>query len=362
MSLRLSKIPYEHVTLPACPVCLTMTTIPVVSFANFLSDNRQDREEVSRQVYDAFSSVGFIYLKDHGIPQARVDEIFALVGGGCSPRTSCMLTQLQAKTFFQLPLTEKLKYKLNDPWVNQGYTADGAEHHDSHKEAYEHRRFANYLCPDDSKLTGFKSTLDSFYAECLDLSLNVLRCLAMVMNLGDTFFDSITKRADPQLRLLHYPPINRSVIDELGEFRIHPHSDFGLCTLLFQDETGGLEIDPLHKNAFVPAPPIPGTVLINIADLCERFTNGRIKSTRHRVVAPKWWTPFDGDILPPRYSIPFFVHPDPETIIDPITLTEGEPKLYEVVQAGEWRAFKTAKNYSIDGPKLGSRVELEASS
>ena len=59
-------------------------TIPVVSFGNFLSGNREDQQEVAKQVYGAFSTVGFIYLKDHGIPQARVNEIFGLVMG-CSP-------------------------------------------------------------------------------------------------------------------------------------------------------------------------------------------------------------------------------------------------------------------------------------
>ena len=56
-----------------------MTSIPVVSFAGFLTGNREKQEKVARRVYDAFSTVGFIYLKDHGIPQTRVDEIFALV-------------------------------------------------------------------------------------------------------------------------------------------------------------------------------------------------------------------------------------------------------------------------------------------
>jgi isopenicillin N synthase-like dioxygenase len=56
-----------------------MSTIPVVSFANFLTGDRARQKEVATQVYNAFSSVGFIYLRDHGIPQERVDEMFALV-------------------------------------------------------------------------------------------------------------------------------------------------------------------------------------------------------------------------------------------------------------------------------------------
>lgn len=55
------------------------TPIPVVSFEKFLKGDRTDQKEVAKRVYDAFSTVGFIYLKDHGIPQTRVDDIFELV-------------------------------------------------------------------------------------------------------------------------------------------------------------------------------------------------------------------------------------------------------------------------------------------
>lgn len=55
------------------------TPIPVVSFEKFLTGDRADQKEVARKVYDAFSTIGFIYLKDHGIPQTRVEEIFELV-------------------------------------------------------------------------------------------------------------------------------------------------------------------------------------------------------------------------------------------------------------------------------------------
>lgn len=254
--------------------------------------------------------------------------------------------RVQSKTFFSLPLEDKLKYKLAEAHVNQGYTADGAEGVNDHKECYEHRRFSNKLCPPQSELPNFKSTLDDFYNQCLVLAMNVLKCLAMVMDLGDDFFEPITKRADPQLRLIHYPEIERKVIEELGHARIMPHTDFGLCTLLFQDQIGGLEIDPWHEDKFVPAPPIPGTILINIADLLHRYTNGRVKSTRHRVVSPSV-EKFSGEMLPARYSIPFFVHPDPETMIDPITLSKGEQKLYEPVNAGEWRNWHTATNYHM---------------
>lgn len=335
------------------------TPIPVVSFEKFLTGDRAGQKEVAKKVYDAFSTVGFIYLKDHGIPQTRVEEIFELVRNAfhvtCFSSLQLLTRFTQSKTFFTLPLEEKLKYKLTEAQVNQGYTADGAEGVRDHKECYEHRRFSNKLCPSESELPNFKSTLDSFYNQCLTLAMNVLKCLAMVMDLSDDFFEPITKRADPQLRLIHYPEIERKVIEQLGHARIHPHTDFGLCTLLFQDQTGGLEVDPWHEDKFVPVPPLDGTILVNIADLLQRYTNGRVKSTMHRVVSPST-AQFSGRVLPARYSIPFFVHPDPETMIDPITLTEGEEKLYEPVNAGEWRNWHTATNYRLKQPEHSIEV------
>ena len=250
--------------------------------------------------------------------------------------------------------------------MNQGYTADGAEGLNDHKECYEHRRHNNPHCPDESTLPAFRMNVDRFYNQCLTLALQVLKCFAIVMKLGDDFFDKITTKADPQLRLLHYPSISRAELERPGHSRISAHTDFGLCTLLFQDDIGGLEIDPFHTGKFTSAPPVPGTCLINIGDLMQRFTNGRAKSTMHRVVSP----PSDPslsqsageEMLPSRYSIPFFVHPDPETLIDPILLEEGEVKKYKPVTAGEWRDMNTRRNYGLDGvskSQLGYMLERE---
>lgn len=254
------------------------------------------------------------------------------------------INRYQAKTFFDQPLHEKFRWRLQDAELNQGYTADGDEANGGvdHKECYEHRRFANPCCPTESELPGFRKMVDDFYMQCLSLGLKVLKCLAMAMDLGDDFFEAITKKADPQLRLLHYPAIEKKIIEQEGHARIIPHTDFGLCTLLFQDSTGGLEVDPFHSGVFQPALPVPGTVLINIADLMQRLTNDRCRSTMHRVVSPK----VSGKMLPSRYSMPFFIHPDPEAVIDPILKEEGEVKKYEPVNAGEWRTYNTRKNYT----------------
>jgi isopenicillin N synthase-like dioxygenase len=143
------------------------------------------------------------------------------------------------------------------------------------------------------------------------------------MNLDLEYFSTTLATADPQLRLLHYMPVPRSVIESEGHARITPHTDFGLCTLLFQDSVGGLEVDPFHTNKFVPATPIRGTCVINVADLLQRLSNDRLKSTMHRVTSPKLSEDQlealgEDGILPARYSTAFFVHPSADVDIEPM--------------------------------------------
>jgi isopenicillin N synthase-like dioxygenase len=183
--------------------------------------------------------------------------------------------------------------------------------------------------------------------KCYDLSVNVLQALALIMDLDFNYFTTALQRADPQLRLLHYMPIQRSIIESDGHARIIPHTDFGLCTLLFQDTVGGLEVDPFHTGNFLPATPIRGTCIINVADLLQRLSNDRLRSTMHRVTSPKISGSIgEGGMLPARYSTAFFVHPSGDVDIEPI-VKEGESGAkYEKVNAGNWRTMNTAKNYS----------------
>ncbi len=174
----------------------------------------------------------------------------------------------------------------------------------------------------------------------------------MVMGIPPTFWDDKLEKADPQLRLLRYMAIPATTLDAPGNYRINPHTDYGLCTLLFQDEVGGLEVDPFHTGEFRPATPIRGTCVVNIADLLQRMSNDKLRSTRHRVMAPQTTEAevlANNGILPTRFSTAFFVHPDPATLITPIT-AEGEKAKYEPVNAGEWRTMITSRNYGYSLP------------
>ncbi|OJD29863.1 clavaminate synthase-like protein [Diplodia corticola] len=336
---------------------------PVISFAPFLDPNAPESEQlaVAQKLYDAFHTYGWVYLKDFGISDEEVARMFAL-----------------SKSYFDQPIEAKLANALSDPAVNQGYTADGAEvvsnRKPDHKECYEYRRFKNPQLPDPAALPDFEPRLRIFYDKCLQLSAAVLSALALSIGLPRDFFARHLTHADPQLRLLHYMPIPAATIANPDEHsRIHAHTDYGLCTILFQDLTGGLEVDPFHTGAFVPATPLPGTCVINVADLLQRWSNDRLRSTLHRVVSPppSSSSPSSssspdgttGDaaaataaaaaaaaattMLPARYSTAFFVHPSPDTTVAPVVVDEGETARYEPVNAGEWRTSITARNYSL---------------
>ncbi|RDW72174.1 clavaminate synthase-like protein [Coleophoma crateriformis] len=325
---------------------MTESNFPILSFQEFLSGSEEQKRVVAQKLYNAFHNFGWVYLKDFGITQQEIDEMFSM-----------------SKRYFERPLEAKLKETLKDAEVNQGYTPDGAEANGGtdHKECYEHRRFCNDLSPSDEELKGFKTFLDDFYERCFNLAVSVLQALALVMDLDINYFSTALAKADPQLRLLHYMPIQRSVIEAEGHARIIPHTDFGLCTLLFQ-ESGGLEVDPFHTGNFLPATPIPGTCVINVADLLQRLSNDRLRSTLHRVTTPPLSKEAlekigEHGLLPARYSTAFFVHPSADIDIDPIA-RDGEVKKYPKVNAGEWRVMNTAKNYSSILGSEGTQIKV----
>jgi isopenicillin N synthase-like dioxygenase len=135
------------------------------------------------------------------------------------------------------------------------------------------------------------------------------------------------------LRLLHYP----RQPDEEQLFGSAPHTDYGFITILAQDEVGGLEVRNRH-NQWIPAPPIEGTFVMNVADILQRWSNGRFASTPHRVRNLK---PVD------RYSMPFFFDPSMDAVVEcpPGLLAAGEAPAHPPVVYGEYLMERLNKNY-----------------
>ena len=349
--------------------------IPIVDFGAFLDGETEEQERVAREIDEAFRTVGFVYLKNHGVPKEKVEECFEW-----------------SKKFFALPVETKMLAPHPPGGAHhRGYSPPGLEHVTQHtydkedvaksreipdyKESYESGNVndesqPNIWLPED-KLPGFRPFLESYFTLCNNLIHKVLDALSIALSVPAPGLSPTHSQSLFQLRLLHYPAIEAEQLKNGKRNRINAHSDFGTMTLLFQDQVGGLEIeDPNHPGTFHRAGAVEDAVLLNIGDLMARWSNDRWKSTVHRVGLPPPRTlkipghgvntegtrmeatvvevPHEeGAIVPDRYSIPFFATADMNTVIDalPGCWGEGNPKRYEPVTAWGYLQMRMAMLY-----------------
>ncbi|KAF9701017.1 hypothetical protein EKO04_000529 [Ascochyta lentis] len=327
-----------------------MTCVPIVDFSAYSSKQHDsDKTKTAREIDEAFRNVGFVYLKNHGVQQEKIAECFKW-----------------SKAFFSLP-TERKMQAPHPPGGShhRGYSAPGVEKVSQHtydanelskarevpdyKESFESGNMDDASQPNiwlsESALPGFRSGMEGFFKECEALVHSVLDALSTALDVPDAGLSATHAQSLFQLRILHYPPLAASELQERKRSRINAHSDFGTLTLLFQDSVGGLEIeDPHTPGQFHAVPPVEQAVLVNVGDLMSRWSNERWKSTVHRVVSP----PGDeGRMLPDRYSIPFFATADPDTVIEalPGCWDAENPKKYPSVTAWEYVQMRMAALY-----------------
>jgi isopenicillin N synthase-like dioxygenase len=146
----------------------------------------------------------------------------------------------------------------------------------------------------------------------------------LALGLEEGYFDHWLNTPMTTLGLLHYPPqLGRITQAQIGA---GAHSDYGCLTMLAQDAAGGLQV----RNAsgdWVDAPPVPGSFVVNIGDMMERWTNGVFTSTLHRVVNVSGLE---------RYSLPYFFDPDfnAEVVCLQTCLAPGETPKYPPTTSG----------------------------
>lgn len=200
--------------------------------------------------------------------------------------------------------------------------------------------FGDNSWPDETNhesIVGFRHTLVEYQKALLKLSDELMIALAVSLSTDNVqvpidYFIAQSRNPMCTLRLLHYPPAFKKQKDQSTELLksstgCGAHTDYGLFTILQQDEIGGLQIRN-KSNAWIDAPPLPGTFVINVGDMLSWWTKGEYASTVHRVISPSLMELGDESGKPDdtesrgagkhRYSIPFFFNPDYNAIIKPI--------------------------------------------
>ncbi|WP_018691023.1 isopenicillin N synthase family dioxygenase [Algicola sagamiensis] len=298
-----------------------MSTIPQLDISRF----ETDKENFVKDLGEAYSTLGFAGLVNHGIDQ---DLIYRALN--------------VSKEVFELPEDVKKQYHKENGGA-RGYTPFGTEiakdaDHVDLKEFWHVGRELDQVSKNEqsmlpnvfpAEVPEFKEVTLTLFSELDKLARTVLRALALYLGEEETFFEDKVNEGNSILRPLHYPPIENT---ETACVRAAAHEDINVITLLVGSEQSGLEI--LRKDgAWIPVSIIEGTIICNIGDMMQRLTNYVMRSTTHRVV-----NPVGEEAKSSRYSIPFFMHFNSDYVIDalPQCVTDENPKRDEAITSDDY--------------------------
>jgi isopenicillin N synthase-like dioxygenase len=271
--------------------------------------------EIADELGRSFAEYGFAVVQDHTIPQELIDRADAM-----------------AREFFALPDHVKRSYHIEGGGGARGYTPFGkeiakdAKVHDL-KEFWHVGRslptghpLSHVMQPNiwPDELPGFRETFQELYLAFEDTGSLILSAIALHLGLKADWFAPTVEDGNSVMRLLHYPPLPDHAPE--GAIRAAAHGDINTITLLLGAEEAGLEL--LNRQGeWMPVSPPPGALAVNVGDMLDRLTNGRLRSTTHRVVNPSGEAAHRS-----RYSMPFFLHFRPDFLIEPLPqcVDEGE--------------------------------------
>jgi isopenicillin N synthase-like dioxygenase len=176
--------------------------------------------------------------------------------------------------------------------------------------------------PPEEALPGWRAAARDYYIAMTRFSAAIMRSIARGLDLSETTFDEAFVNGLSTLRLIHYPVRPADSFEKLGGEDIwtehkgerrymtgRAHADTGFLTVLAQDGVSGLQARH-HDGSWLDIPPEEGSVAINFGKVLERWTEGRVKATLHRVLGAGQ----------ERCSIPFFYEPRPDAVIAPLPL------------------------------------------
>ena len=317
----------------------TQPAIPVIDIGPLSSANVEDRRGVAAEINAACLRSGFFYIQNHGIPQGLIEAV-----------------ESQAKAFFDLPDAEKDKINRTKSICNRGWEALRSQalevggQPDLKESLYIGRdlpldhpavvaKTFNHgpnQWPDG--LHGFKATMRAYHEAMVDLGERMMGGLALALSLEESYFDAFARDSMTTLRLLHYPPQPADAhADQRGA---GAHTDFGTLTFLLQDANGGLQVRDPASGAWIDAPPIAGTYVVNLGDTISRWTNDRYRSTLHRVINRSGRE---------RYSVPFFFSGNADHVVSclPGCTAPGEQPKYKANTVAGHMAEMYGRSYAL---------------
>lgn len=304
-------------------------SIPSLDLADFTSDDPNRKAKFVKQLGEAYNSIGFVAIRNHYLTDELSAKLYSTI-----------------KKFYAQPDQVKQKYEIPGLAGQRGYIGKGKEHAKGRntgdlKEFYHvgqevldndpiKKEYPDNVWP--TELPEFKDVALEVYKRLEKTGVQMLRAIALYLNLPENYFDDKVHHGNSILRPIHYFPIEDPDSVPADAVRAAEHGDINLITLLMGASADGLQV--LRRDGkWIPITALPEQLVVNVGDMLERLTNKKLKSTIHRVVNPPRHL-----MNTPRYSIPFFMHPRSEMNLAALSscVDETHPKLWDDITAGEF--------------------------
>jgi isopenicillin N synthase-like dioxygenase len=314
--------------------------LPVIDMSRLFSPDIDARKRVAAELGKACRDTGFFYVTGHGIEQSEVEAVFEA-----------------SRRFFAMDIASKRVVTVRNSKTYNGYlepTEEALNRNDPNapKELKEAFGVGLELSPDDPRMAepfrganqwptvpgvpNFRSTLLSYFNACWSVGRTLHQGFCLDLGLDESYFEDKLDAPLAGLRFLHYPPATEPGLHNsmtgAGE-----HTDYGNLSLLADNGVGGLQLRR-RDGKWIDAPSIPGAFVCNIGDCLMRWTDDVYVSTPHRVTIPER----------DRYSIAFFLDPNPTAVVIPVLGGEDALRRYPAVTGAEYAQSRLVESHKLD--------------
>ncbi|MEQ8628752.1 2-oxoglutarate and iron-dependent oxygenase domain-containing protein [Ekhidna sp.] len=300
--------------------------IPSLDLADFTDGTPEQKKAFVAKLGEAYTNIGFVSIKNHGLSDELTKNLYESV-----------------EKFFRLPDDVKKQYEIVELAGQRGYISKGREkakgrntgdlkefYHVGQPPKNQREDYPDNIWPEE--VPEFEKYTSEAYLTLLQAGVHMLRAIALYLDLPENYFDDKVKEGNSILRPIHYFPIEDPDSLPPDAVRAAEHGDINLITLLMGASADGLQV--LRRDGkWIPITALPEQIVVNVGDMLERHTNGKLKSTIHRVVNPPRELMHTS-----RFSIPFFMHPVSEMDLTCLEncIDDEYPKAFEDITAGEF--------------------------
>jgi isopenicillin N synthase-like dioxygenase len=317
---------------------MASASLPVVDIGGLAELGSPAAHDAARRLCEAYETVGFAYIAGHDVAPDLIERAFAA-----------------SAEFHASPLARKQDLAINR--FHRGYIGMASSTIVTSSVARvtrpnlsESLMLMHEVAPDDPSfgkplqgpnqwpdwLPGFRPAITAYTAALERVARRLLGAFTLGLGLPAGYFAPMFAKPVTFLRLLHYPPHPPAA--DADQFGAAPHTDYGCMTLLAQHGVEGLAVRS-RAGAWVDAPPLRDTFLLNLGDIMPRWSNERFVSTPHRVVNRSGRE---------RYSIAYFFDPAMDAVIEclPTCRSADRPPRHPPVRYGDYLLERLDKNYA----------------